>query len=231
MTMPNVTNAAASPSSHALGCLPIFGPPALLKGEDDSAYNELLAQVSGALKPSDIFEEIWVREMVDLTWEAWRWRRLLAAFIETEIPKALERTLQPFIKNPPTAASRDTSFLGEIEAHTDAKDSARKLATEWAAGDQTAIERVQGMLVSSRSTMESVVAQAVASQLEKIGHFNRLIANAEARRNSLLREIERRRATFRQKLRSEVHKIEDGSVQTVESTTIVPTAAANENAA
>ena len=44
-----------------------FGPAPLLDGEDPAAYDELLARVSGAVKPSDILEEIWVRDVVDLT--------------------------------------------------------------------------------------------------------------------------------------------------------------------
>ena len=47
-----------------------FGPAPLLDGEDPAAYDELLARVSGGVKPSDILEEIWVRDVVDLVWEA-----------------------------------------------------------------------------------------------------------------------------------------------------------------
>jgi hypothetical protein len=46
------------------------------KGEDSKAYDDLLAQVSGAVKPVDIIEEIFVHDIVDLTWEVFRWRRL-----------------------------------------------------------------------------------------------------------------------------------------------------------
>ena len=47
----------------------LFGRPPLLTGEDSAAYNDLLARVTGHLKPTDIFEEIWAREIVDLIWE------------------------------------------------------------------------------------------------------------------------------------------------------------------
>jgi hypothetical protein len=56
--------------------LSLFGPPPLLAGEDSKAYDDLLAQVSGAVKPADIIEEIFVHDIVDLTWEVFRWRRL-----------------------------------------------------------------------------------------------------------------------------------------------------------
>jgi len=58
--------------------LALFGPPPLLEGEDAAAYDELLVRISGAVKPTDIFEEIWIREIVDLVWGAFRLRRLKA---------------------------------------------------------------------------------------------------------------------------------------------------------
>jgi hypothetical protein len=48
----------------------------LLEGEDAAAYDELLVRISGAVKPTDIFEEIRIREIVDLVWGAFRLRRL-----------------------------------------------------------------------------------------------------------------------------------------------------------
>ena len=63
--------------------LEIFGPPPLLEGEDSKAYDTLLARVSGAVKPKDIIEEIWVRDIVNLTWEILRLRRLKVVFHES----------------------------------------------------------------------------------------------------------------------------------------------------
>jgi len=78
-------------TSQAVSRLPVFGPPPLLKGEDAAAYDDLLIRVSGNLKPTDIFEEIWVREIADLIWESLRWRRQLASFLAMAIPQVLER--------------------------------------------------------------------------------------------------------------------------------------------
>ncbi len=72
-----------------------FGPPPLIAGEDPAAYDELLARVSGAVKPSDILEEIWVRDVIDLVWEALRLRRLKAEFITTNAHKGLQEILEP----------------------------------------------------------------------------------------------------------------------------------------
>jgi hypothetical protein len=57
----------------------------------------------------------------------------------------------------------------------------------------------------------------VTHELDKLERFNRLIASAEWRRNATLREVERRRASFADKLRREVGKIEDAEFQTIEA--------------
>src|SRR5262249_9664763 len=67
----------------------------LLDGEDPAAYDDLLARVSGAVKPSDILEEIWVRDIVDLSWEVSRLRRLKADLIATTAHVGLQQVLEP----------------------------------------------------------------------------------------------------------------------------------------
>jgi hypothetical protein len=52
--------------SEPAGRLDLFGPAPLFEGENAVAYDELLARISGAVKPTDIFEEIWVRDIVDV---------------------------------------------------------------------------------------------------------------------------------------------------------------------
>jgi hypothetical protein len=209
--------------------LAVLGPPLLLPGESVTAYDDLLARVSGNLKPSDIFEEIWVREIVDLIWESLRWRRHQAGSIKAAVPKALEQILKPLVPD----ESRRGSFQERLEAAEDAlngKGPDARLAMQWAAADPAAIQRVENLLASIGLTMDNVVAQAVARDLDKIERFNRLIASAEWRRNALLREIDRRRSSFAQKVRREIHKIEDAEFKTIEADTSVSTDPANQNA-
>jgi hypothetical protein len=61
--------------------LVLFGPPPLFEGEDPKTYDRLLAEISTAVTPGDIFEEIWVRDVLDLTVEVLRLRRLKAQLI------------------------------------------------------------------------------------------------------------------------------------------------------
>src|SRR5215472_738657 len=127
-----------------------FGPPPLLEGEDTQAYGDLLARVSAAIRPNDILEEIWLRDFLDLAWEALRWRRLKAALVNGAMSEGL---------------------IG--------------------------------------SSVERAYARALAFRLEEVERIDRMIASAEARRNGVLREIERHRATLGQELRRLLPQAED----------------------
>src|ERR1700722_12359069 len=61
------------------------GPPPLLEGEDARVYNEMLDRVFAAVSPTDFIEEIWARDLVDVTWAKFRYRRLLAALMSNEV--------------------------------------------------------------------------------------------------------------------------------------------------
>ena len=56
---------------------------------------------------------------------------------------------------------------------------------------------------------------------EKIEGLDRLTAIAEARRNAILREIDRRRAAFAQAFRDKMQDVEDAEFKTIEPKVIV----------
>jgi hypothetical protein len=136
-----------------------FGPPPLLDGEDTSAYGDLLARVSAAIRPKDILEEIWLRDFLDLAWETLRWRRLKAALVSGTVSQGLTAGL----------------------------------------------------------TGEAALARALAYRLDEVERIDRMIASAEARRNAVLREIERHRSTLGRELRRLVPEAEDAQFEVIES--------------
>ena len=93
------TEIASSNLPEPAGRLAWLGPPPLFEGEDTAAYDELLARISGAVKPTDIIEEIWVGDIVDLVWEAVRLRRLKASLMTATAHKGLEEILKPLVDN------------------------------------------------------------------------------------------------------------------------------------
>jgi hypothetical protein len=189
-TDPETSTTPASPPERAVR-LGLFGPPPLLEGEDTAAYDDLLIRISGAVKPTDIFEEIWIRDIVDLVWEAFRLRRLKANLMTAAAHEGLEKTLAPLI------------------GWTDTYD----LAKAWAARDRSAIKQVDELLASAGLTMDAVMARTLSLELDDIERIDRMIASAEGRRNAILREVDRHRTTWGQNLRRTVQQIEAAEIK------------------
>ena len=78
---------------------------------------------------------------------------------------------------------------------------ANDLSKRWAARDRQAIKEVDKLLASMGLTIDAVVARALSVNIDSVERIDRMIMNAEARRNAALREMERHRATLALALR------------------------------
>jgi hypothetical protein len=61
-----------------------MGPPPLVPGEDPAEYEHVLRLVAQAMKPVDIVDWFWVRDVTDLEWEVVRLRKIKAFMISQE---------------------------------------------------------------------------------------------------------------------------------------------------
>jgi hypothetical protein len=188
----------------------IFGSAPVLRGEDSQAYDELLTQVSSDVKPSDIIEQIWIRDIVDLTWEIQRWRRVKTSIIARAVPNALRQVLAP---------------LAEADENSEWMNA---LIKAWVGQKPSAIKRVNKLLASRKLTFDRVIARALTGKFEfaAVERIDRCITIVEGRRNGILREIDRRRAVFAQALRNKVQEVEDAEFETIEPKAIVSTGTA-----
>src|SRR5262245_29334768 len=59
----------------------ILGEVPAIPGESAASYDELLTRMTETLKPGDLIEEVWVRDIVDMTWDILRLRRLKAGLL------------------------------------------------------------------------------------------------------------------------------------------------------
>ena len=199
MSIKNVSKTVIGTPSllERAGRLAWLGPPPLLEGEDAAAYDELLGRISGAVKPSDIFEEIWVQDIVDLVWEVVRLRRLSANLMTATAHKAVQTILEPFV---PDYCERED------------------LAKAWGTRDKAAVKEVDELLAAAGMSIDAVMAQTLSINLDDIERIDRMIATAEARRNLIMREIERHRATWAQDLRQAAQQAEDVEFEAIEDT-------------
>jgi len=187
----------------------IFGPPPILQGEDAHAYEELATRVCRAVKPTSIIEEMWIRDIADLTWEITRLRKIVARLISDNVPDLLETLLEPEMRN-----------------HSDV--AARRLVRKWVAGDPKAKARVEKVLVRTDSTIDSVYGRALEKNINYIERLDQMVASSERRRNAVFHEIDRHRATFSRTLRDNVDEIENAEYKVIGQETDSPKIAVEE---
>jgi hypothetical protein len=172
--------------------------PALLQGEDRAAYEKLLTVVTAALSPADVIEELWAYDVANCSWEISRLRRLKADLIAANLHHGVE----PLIR-------------GEgLDLYPESK-----LASDWRARKPEAMEQVDSLLKCSEQGMEAVVAQTFAIELEQIERIERMIMNAEVRRNAALRELDRHREALARKLK--IEQVEDAEFTEVPAQEVV----------
>ena len=198
-----------------------FGPPPLIAGEDPAAYDDLLERFTAAIKPTDVLEEIWMRDSVDLTWETQRLRHLKAALLKWIMLEKLSFILEPVElessdEELEAESSDEEPSADELEDESsDYELSTEELAERWAARDPQAIEEVNEQLASKGLTVEDVTAQALSAEIENFEQIDRMVMNADARRNAALRELERHRMTLAQALRQASDNVIDADFEDV----------------
>ena len=159
----------------------LLGPPPIMKGEDASIYDEIEGRYSAAVQPRDVIEEMWVRDLTDLTWEVIRLRKLKAKFIDNNYQAGLNAILK--------------RVVGIIRASA--------LISGWATKEPAALKNVKEILNSSGFDDEAIKAETISAVLDNLERFDTMILRAESRRTSIIREIDRHRHALAIILREE----------------------------
>jgi hypothetical protein len=202
-----LTSAPKSPTKSAPD---FFGSPPLIAGEDADHYNELLARVCAAVQPADIIEEMWVRDVVGLQWEIQRLRRLTASLLLAKTHDGLRKVLFPICHSRPhTIKPISMKYLG--------LKGASELTNDWIAGAPDAVQTVQVLLRHAGLSMDAVMAQTLADSVHEIEMIECLVTGKIACRDSVLREIDRRRAIFAEKLRLAAQQGEQDDLKLIAS--------------
>jgi hypothetical protein len=181
----------ATLSAHSVA-LAFTAPAPIVPGEDASTYHDLRARIFAAVKPADILEELWVRDVVELVWEVVRLRRFKATLLAACAQEGMAKVLHS---------------LGEISSFT--------MSTGWAARDEAAMTQVNARLAAAGLTIDVVMARTFEAKLDEMERIEGMLVRAEARRAAALRELERHRTTFAQTLRGAAQDVEDAEFKVI----------------
>ena len=177
-----------------------IAPSPLLPGEQEAEYATLIARIVAVAQPSDAIEDLLTRDVIDLTWEIFRLRRVKAGILKASINTGVERVLD------------DLGYGPEISF-----DYTEKLAKKWAAGDKNARKEVQAALDKAGLTTDEVTPKTLESKLDSFERLDRMLARAEARRNNALREIDRHREALGGAVRHAIDEVQDAEFHDVET--------------
>ncbi len=202
---------SSKPDEHRLAPIApavteILGSPPLLPDEDIDVYNALHDKLRSAVEPSDIIEELWVRDVVDLSWQIARLRRLGATLLAACSHEGLDAVLKKLAPG---------------------YDERERLVRGWARRERSTLSRVRKLLAKAGLERDAVDAQTLAIKIHEFERIDVMTAQCEKRRNDVLREIDRHRASVAARLRQatadiEDAEFEDGDGRVVEAITAAP---------
>ena len=172
--------------------LEILGPPPILESESLDTYNALHDRVRSSVAPVDIIEELWVRDVVNLSWGVLRLRRMKSKLFAAKAHQGLKAILAPHFDNSVSHISRLHALVGG-----------------WAARDKASMKLVEKTMGQAGFDRRVLEATTLAASIDYFERIDGLMLQAEARRNAALSAIERRRDGIARRLRDAVTEIED----------------------
>src|SRR5215831_8702952 len=159
----------------------ILGPPPVLSTENRQAYDALITQLALEWNPRNITEWLYVRGIADISWEIFRHRGVIPNVVTISFKTALRAVL--------------TDVLPEegCKPWFDHYDTVKGLAQAWFEGPQEQ-EKVKSELAKYGLTAEAIVAQTYVLRRDELAMLHRLVAAAEARRDTIIRNFNEYRA-------------------------------------
>ena len=185
-----------SPVSAVINRLAAIAPAPLLPGEQEADYAEFALAIVKDARPRDAIEDLLTRDVIDLSWEVLRLRRLKAGLLRGAIGSGISAVMYRL--------GYDDDFVGE-------------LAANWAAGKKAAQKTVAAALQKAQVTMEDVMAETLEGKIDSFERFDRLLASSEARRNNARQEIERHRAALGAAMRQAMDEIPDAEFRDIDT--------------
>ena len=157
--------------------IPFSEPSFLLPGESRQDFEAIRQMMVDDIRPETNIEWLWTLDLVELSWEILRYRRLKKRILDAHRVAAIEAILQ--------------RLDGEgmpAEAMPMVRTRARRAAAEWR-DDREAASEIESRLDRSGFDAIDINAEVFVQARELFDMFDQLMIAAQRRRIGLLREI------------------------------------------
>jgi hypothetical protein len=193
MTQSNSVASSSLPVPEYVGEL--FANRPLLLGESPELYDTLLSRVAAEAKPEDTIERLLLRDVVDLTWEIQRFRKIHTTIIQNSMEARVISKMKLALSRAANADVVESAEPATAEPEIDHDDLARR----YFAGDSEARREIEAMLAEQGIELDSESSLMTSVYLDNesnLDFIDRMIAAAEARRERMLRLFHGRRLGF-----------------------------------
>jgi hypothetical protein len=157
--------------------IPFSEPSFLLPGESRQDFEAIRQMMVDDIRPETNIEWLWTLDLVELSWEILRYRRLKKRILDAHRVAAIEAILQRL----------DGEGMPS-EAMPMVQTRARRTAAEWR-NDQEAAVEIEARLDRGGFDAIDINAEVFVQARELFDLFDQLMIAAQRRRIGLLREI------------------------------------------
>jgi hypothetical protein len=156
----------------------------LAAGEDGQDYAALVREIHQEVEPKNIFDQMRIADIAHSAWEEGRYRKQRVALPHATRLKSAVVLLMPFTKN--------------------FEFKAAQTAMDYLCGEPEPRERARRIMRQFGISDAAINAQAAELHAQSIAALDRLIAQSQARRGTIVKEVERtKRKADKEKLRRE----------------------------
>ena len=165
----------------------LLGKPSLLETEVAAEYDALLFLLAEAVKPKDAIEWIWIADVANLVWEMRRLRGMRDKIVESENAEWLG-----------DLAKDNLSFDYNWDELKKLRD---RLVSHWKSGNPFRRQIVRRFLTRKGVDLRQIHSFGFGRSFDRFTKLEGMISDLGRCRDSVLREIERRRDTVARRLR------------------------------
>jgi hypothetical protein len=161
--------------------IPFSEPSFLLPGESRQDFEAIRQMMVDDIRPETNIEWLWTLDLVELSWEILRYRRLKKRILDAHRVAAIEAILQRLDGEGMPAAAMPM-----------VRTRARRAAAEWRDDREAAVE-IEARLDRGGFDPIDINAEVFVQAREQFAMFDQLMQSAQSRRIGLMREISVRR--------------------------------------